>query len=211
MHSQLSFSSSYIWYIFFQPYKTFFLLIFPYNFRVSLRLIKPLVRSKDDILLFCRSCQREKCTLVYRSISSFNVKMEVVRTYETLANFCPNACVCRDVREKYFLHTHARIHTQTHIHKHTQTHTHTHTHTPSHPPTPAYIHRHTQNSKFARREYGSKSSTGKNILNITQGNVAVFRRRARNYIQIETWGGFVGPSGRFFDRPVLRHICGKFT
>ena len=137
MHSQLSFSSSYIWYIFFQPYKTFFLLIFPYNFRVSLRLIKPLVRSKDDILLFCRSCQREKCTLVYRSISSFNVKMEVVRTYETLANFCPNACVCRDVREKYFLHTHARIHTQTHIHKHTHTHTfppthlciHTQTHT----------------------------------------------------------------------------------
>ena len=62
-----------------------------------------------------------------------------------------------------------------HAYIHTQPSTHTHTHTL----TPAHTHGHTQHSKFARRDMGSMSSTGKNILNITQENVAVFRRRAR--------------------------------
>jgi hypothetical protein len=95
----------------------------------------PLVRSKDDILLLCISYKTEKCTPVYRSVYSFYLKMEVVLTCESLTNFCPNAFVCRDVPEKYFIHAYIHTYTYTQPSTHTHTHTHTHEHIPTYPPT----------------------------------------------------------------------------
>jgi len=116
--------------------------------------------------------------------------MEVVRACETLANFCPNSCVCRDVPKKIF-----------YIHMHTYIYTHAHSplqiyiYPPKHPTLQTYTDTHnTQNFSGVIR--ADMSTTGKNVLNIRKENVSVFRWRARKLYtdgDVRELRGVLGP------------------
>ena len=120
------------------------------------------------------------------------MKKEVVRAYQTLANFC--RLLVYDVisqTNSFSIHMYAYIHT--HINSPLHTHTHTHTQLPTHTPTPAHLHRDTQHSKFARcvmgrhafnRQKCFKYSTRKCCWVPAKGKKTVYRWRREG----ASWG-----------------------
>jgi len=90
------------------------------------------------------------------------------------------------------------MHAYTHTYTYTQAYTHTHTHTPTHPPTYPPLHTYTDTHKVQNLQgvsWADMSSIGKNVVNITQENVVLFRQMARKLYTEGDVRGFRGAFG----------------